>query len=190
MQARLAAGDPARAALASDKAPTPAGSESAQTQRFRGGLMSQDLVVGKELKLYDGTTVRIRAVSAFDAGDFAGDVEKWIRQLAAHLDGTAVMDPAPLAEAPAITWASLFRFILATSNPGLVIDEAWCRAHLHFPDLGPILKAWAAENELEPVLEGLKNRLVDVALDLFKALVSAVATTAARQAPPAPGEVS
>ena len=152
--------------------------------------MSQQLVVGQELKLYDGTTVRVRAMSAFDAGDLAGDAERWIRQLAAHLEREPGADGAPGAERPVVSWTSLFRFILATSNPELVIDEAWCRKHLHFPDLGRILKTWAAENELEPVLEGLKNRAADVALDVLKALVSAVAATAARQAPPAPGGVS
>jgi len=157
--------------------------------------MSENEVVGRELQLYDGTRIVVRAMPAFGAADFAADVERWVRQLAAHLERQPGADAGPSTEAPAITWASLLRFVLATSNPELAIDEAWCREHLYFPDLAPILKAWAQENNLEPVLESLKARATDVALDLVKTLVSAMtataAATAARQAPPpAPGEAT
>jgi hypothetical protein len=156
--------------------------------------LTEHLKVGQELQLYDGTRVHVRAMAIYETAELLEDAQKWILQLTARLREPAV-DAGPSAEAPAITWASLFRVILATSNPELAIDAAWCREHLFFPDLVPILKAWAEENRLEPLLDDLKDRAAAAALDLVKALVSAVtATAAATQAvqapPPAPGEAS
>ena len=154
-----------------------------------GVPMSHDQgIIGQQLTLYDGSKVLVRAAPLAAAGDLAGEIVGWFEQLAARLAGEAGPASAPLPQQPPVTWAALVLFALSTSDPDRGIDLAWCKRHVFLPDVSAILKAWIEENRLEPVIEGLKNRAAEAAVDLVKALVTASARAAA--APAAPGEAA
>ncbi len=153
--------------------------------------MSEKQVFGQRLVLYDGSKVQVTAAPLEAAGDLAGEIVAWFEQFAARLAGKAGPEDALRPEPLPITWSALVLFVLTTSDPDRGIDLAWCKRHVYLPDVSAILKAWTVENQLEPMLEGLKNRAAEAAVDLVKALVSATAPIAVTPAPPpAPGEAA
>lgn len=125
---------------------------------------------GTKVRLYDGTMVRIRAMTFVGMESLEQEFPSWLGRLMAMLEKGVAISPAGVdsqieglladLKIAVPNWRDALVFILRDSNPGAEIDLDWCRTHLHAPDVGRILKAWAEENQLQQLFETLGKKVL------------------------------
>ena len=138
------------------------------------GLFPRDLHVltrgGTKLKLYDGSTVVVRAMTFVGMESLEQEFPSWLGRVMAALERGVAITPAGVdSQIEALladlklavpNWRDALVFILRDSNPDAKIDIDWCRAHLHAPDIGAILHAWVIENQLQQLFEALGKKVI------------------------------
>ncbi len=149
---------------------------------------------GRELRLYDGTKVRVRAMSLPVLEELDQSFPTWFGRLAqAVAEGVAVTPGGVDVRFRQILeslrtalpdWRGAFVIILSDSNPDMAIDLEWCRKHLHLPDLGPIVKAWFEENDLTWLLDEAKKKLRALVMETVRASSGASPSASSASAGP------
>jgi len=138
------------------------------------GLFHRDLhkVVnsGTPITLYGGAKIRVRAMTYVALEKLDEGFPSWLGRLMAAIEKGVAITPAGVdSQIEALladlkltlpNWRDALIFILADSNPELVVNEEWCQKNLFAPDLGKILKAFVEENGLKELLDALGKKVV------------------------------
>lgn len=138
------------------------------------GIFRRDLHVvvnsGTPITLYGGAKIRVKAMTYVALERLDESFPTWLGRLMGALEKGVAITPAGMdsqieglladLKLALPNWRDALVFILADSNPELGITEEWCRANIHAPDLGKILKAFVEENGLRDLLDALGKKVL------------------------------